>query len=69
MLSFVFSDINDRDVILPSALSVRVDVDESAPADSLYAVFPYADTAELKRVKVYDGGKKRRGRLRRTESS
>ncbi len=57
MLSFVFSDINDRDVILPSALSVRVDVDESAPADSLYAVFPYADTAELKRVKVYDGGK------------
>ena len=57
MLSFVFSDINDRDVILPSPVSVRVDVDESAPADSLYAVFPYADTAELKGVKVYSGGK------------
>lgn len=57
MLSFVFSDINDRDIILPSPLSVRADVDESAPADSLYAVFPYADTAELKSVRVFSGGK------------
>lgn len=57
MLSFVFSDINDRDVILPSPFSVRVDVDESAPADSLYAVFPFVKTAELRTVKVYSGGK------------
>ena len=55
MLSFVMNDIYDRDIIMPAPLSVNVDADESAPADSLYAVFPFTETDELKSVRVYDG--------------
>ena len=57
MLSFTAKDINGRDIIMPAPLSVRLDVDESAPADSLYVVFPYIDADELKSVRIFDGDK------------
>lgn len=57
MLSFVLTDIGDRDVIMSRPLSAVIEMDEAVPADSLLAVFPYTECRELKSVRVYDDAK------------
>lgn len=53
MLSFVFTDIFEN-TLKEYPLSVRINMEEDVPADSLYATFRYFECDELKSVKVYD---------------
>ena len=57
MLRCVLTDIRGKELIFPSPLSVAVNIDEGAPADSLYAVFPLIKTEELKSIAVYSSDK------------
>ena len=57
MLRCVLTDVNDRSIAAPHALSMDLDIDEGVPADSLYAVFPYFEASELKGIRVYNGDK------------
>lgn len=53
MLRCVLRDISDSEIVMPSPLSLNVDVDESAPADSLYAVFPFIETDQLSEIRLF----------------
>ena len=57
MLSCVLTDIGGREIAAPPLLSLSVNIDEGVPADSLYAVFSYADFGELTQIKLTDGEK------------
>lgn len=53
MLRCVLYDADGGEYLLPAPLSLTVEMDENVPADSLYAVFPYAEYGELCRISVY----------------
>ena len=55
MLRCVLRDVNGKQIIMPRLLSLRVDIDEGVPADSVYAVFPDMKTEELAGITLYDG--------------
>lgn len=55
MLSCVLQDVHGNRITAPRLLSLRVNIDEGVPADSLYAVFPYTETEELAAITLYDG--------------
>ena len=57
MLRCELTDVNGKTHKMPQLLSLQVDVDEGVPADALYALFPYAPTAELCKITLYDGDK------------
>ena len=57
MLRCVLQDVNGQSIVMPRLLSLRVDVDEGVPADSLYAVFPYTKTEEPAGITLYDDDK------------
>ena len=52
MLRCVLRDINGRKIAVPELLSLKVDIDEGVPADSLYATFAYAPTEQLTEITV-----------------
>ena len=54
MLRFILTDVNGLETELPYPVSLTVDADEAVPADSLYAVFPYVETAEAAVISVFD---------------
>ena len=55
MLRCVLFDVTGQETELPCPVSMTIDTDEAVPADSLYAVFPYVETAEAAGISVYDG--------------
>ena len=57
MLRCVLEDVNGQKIIMDQLLSLQVNEDEGVPADSLYAVFPYAPTDELVGITLYDDDK------------
>ena len=54
MLRCVLRDINGRKIAVPELLSLKVDIDEGVPADSLYATFAYAPTEQLTEIALYE---------------
>lgn len=56
MLKFVFTDVNDKEVLVSSPLTLTINMEENVPADDMTAVFPYFVCDELKDVRVEDGG-------------
>ena len=55
MLRCVMRGVSGNRIIMPRIVSLKVDIDEGVPADSLYAVFPYTPTEELAGLTLYDG--------------
>ena len=55
MLRCVLQDVDGKKIEMPRLLSLKADIDEGVPADSLYAVFPYMPTKELTGITLYDG--------------
>lgn len=56
MLRFVFTDINDKEVVVSSPLTLTINMEENVPADDMTAVFPYFSCDELKDVKLKSDG-------------
>ncbi len=53
MLRCVLKDIRGRETIAPAPVRLSIDMDENVPADALYAVFPYTETAQITGISVY----------------
>ena len=56
MLKFIFTDVNDKEVVVSSPLTLTINMEENVPADDMVAVFPYFNCDELKDVRLESGG-------------
>lgn len=54
MLSFVFADINGKETKVENPVSMKVDMEQGVPADSLEATFPLFICDELVSIRVFD---------------
>lgn len=54
MLKFVFTDINEKEIVSKLPLELTVNIEEDVPADDMVAVFEYFDCDELKDIKIFD---------------
>lgn len=54
MLSFIFTDINDREITLTNPLNLSINMEENVPAHDMCVSFLYTDTHELVSVTMTD---------------